>query len=209
MITWNDARQLGLASILCVSFAAPLYAQSTDTTETAEPETSEIDETFDLGQDADADTETKVGEPYLKAQFEAFELRCIRTEDGNDPCQLYQLVKDENGQPVVEFSLFRLPEGGRAEAGATIVVPLETSLQEQLTLSIDGSNSRKYPFAFCNTVGCYSRIGLTSEDVAAFRRGREAKLTIVPIISPESKVELTMSLSGFTKGIQETSFPQN
>ncbi|MEP1538041.1 MAG: invasion associated locus B family protein [Paracoccaceae bacterium] len=209
MITWNDARQLGLASILCVSFAAPLYAQSTDTTEPAEPETSEIDETFDLGQDADADTETKVGEPYLKAQFDAFELRCIRTEDGNDPCQLYQLVKDENGQPVVEFSLFRLPEGGRAEAGATIVVPLETSLQEQLTLSIDGSNSRKYPFAFCNTVGCYSRIGLTSEDVAAFRRGREAKLTIVPIISPESKVELTMSLSGFTKGIQETSFPQN
>lgn len=206
MISWNDARQLGLASLLCVSFAAPLYAQSTETTEPAEPETNEIDETFDLGQDAEA--ETQVGEPYRKSEFGAFELRCIRAEDGNDPCQLYQLVKDENGQPVVEFSLFRLPEGGRAEAGATVVVPLETSLQSQLTIAIDGGSSRKYPFAFCNSVGCYSRIGLTSEDVAAFRRGREAKLTIVPIISPDSQVELTMSLSGFTAGIQETSFPQ-
>ncbi len=207
MKTWKDARQLGLATLISASLAAPLFAQSNDTAETEEPKPNQIDETFDLGQDANA--EPQIGEPYKKSDFDAFELRCIRTEDGNDPCQLYQLVKDENGQPIVEFSLFRLPDGGRAEAGATIVVPLETSLQDQLVLTIDGGKARKYPFAFCNTVGCYSRIGLTTEDVNAFRRGREANLTIVPIVSPDSKVNLKMSLSGFTKGILETSFPQN
>ena len=45
------------------------------------------------------------------ATFEAWEQRCVRTEDGADPCQLYQLLKDADGNSVAEISMFSLPEG--------------------------------------------------------------------------------------------------
>ncbi len=62
------------------------------------------------------------------AKFEEWEQRCIRTESGADPCQLYQLLKDDQGKSVAEFTIFGLPAGWPAVAGATIIVPLETLL---------------------------------------------------------------------------------
>ena len=118
---------------------------------------------------------------------------------------MYQLMDDGQGAPVAEVSLFRLPAGGKAEAGATIVVPLETALPQQLTLSVDGGNARRYPYAFCNPVGCYARLGLTPDDVAAFKRGNEAVITIVPALAPDQKVELSLSLTGFTKSYDQVS----
>ncbi|MFT7441354.1 MAG: invasion protein IalB, partial [Sulfitobacter sp.] len=135
----------------------------------------------------------------------AWEMRCIKTEEENDPCQMYQLMDDGQGVPVAEFSLFRLPGDGKAEAGATIVVPLETALPAQLSLSVDGGKARRYPFAFCNPVGCYVRMGLTKEDIAAFKRGKEAVITIIPALAPDQKVELALSLDGFTAGYDKSS----
>jgi invasion protein IalB len=101
--------------------------------------------------------------------------------------------------------LFRLPEGGQAVAGATIIVPLETSLTAQLTISIDGDKARRYPFAFCNPVGCYVRLGLTAADVASFKRGNEAVITIVPALAPDQQVALPLSLKGFTASFDAVS----
>ncbi|MEL7131738.1 MAG: invasion associated locus B family protein [Pseudomonadota bacterium] len=185
-------------------------AQSTDTTTedtTEAPDTgSAIEEQLSLGEDASA---PKVGETYTAETIGDWQLRCIKTEDGeNEPCQMYQLMSDESGTPVAEISIFRLPEGGRALAGATIIVPLETSLPQQLTLEVDGNQARRYPFAFCNQIGCYSRVGLVADEVAQFRRGANATLTIVPALAPDKKVELNMSLSGFTASFDKTSIAQ-
>ena len=114
-------------------------------------------------------------------------------------------MDDGQGAPVAEFSLFRLPAGGKATAGATVVVPLETALPSQLTLTVDGGKARRYPFAFCNPVGCYVRMGLTEADVAAFKRGKEAVITIVPALAPDQKVELSLSLDGFTASFDKSS----
>ena len=118
---------------------------------------------------------------------------------------MYQLMNDGQGAPVAEVSLFRLPAGGKAVAGATIIVPLETSLPSQVTLAIDGGKARRYPYAFCNPIGCYVRLGLTGDDVAAFKRGNEAVMTIVPALAPDQKVELTLSLTGFTASYEKVS----
>ena len=90
-------------------------------------------------------------------------------------------------------------------AGATAVVPLETALPQQLSISVDGGQARKYPYAFCNPVGCYSRIGFTVQDVNAFKAGNNADITIVPALAPDQKVVLTMSLKGFTAGYAKVS----
>ncbi len=140
------------------------------------------------------------GETYLSESFGDWTMRCILTEDGNDPCQLYQLLQDEEGNNVAEISLFGLPPGGEAAAGATIVTPLETLLTEQLTLQVDGAQARRYPFSFCSTIGCFARVGFTDEEVTQFKRGRVAGLSIVPAAAPDQRVNLDVSLSGFTAG---------
>lgn len=172
------------------------------TEEAAEPAAS-INDQLSLGEDADTDPD--LGKPYTRETIGAWEMRCLKVEEGEEPCQMYQLMDDGQGAPVAEVSLFRLPPGNKAVAGATVIVPLETALPQQLTLSIDGGKTRRYPYAFCNPVGCYVRLGLTAEDVTAFKRGNEAKMTIVPALAPDQKVELVLSLEGFTASFDKVS----
>lgn len=146
--------------------------------------------------------EAGIGDPYLGAEFTDWALRCVRTESGNDPCQLYQLLTDQQGNSVAEISIFPLPEGQQAVAGATIITPLETLLTEQVTLQVDGGQAKRYPFTFCAAVGCVSRIGLLPDEVEGFRRGNRARVRIVPAAAPDQEVLLDISLAGFTAGFQ-------
>jgi invasion protein IalB len=146
-----------------------------------------------------------VGTTYSQATFDAWDQRCVRTEDGSDPCQLYQLLKDTEGNAVAEFSMFNLPAGGQAVAGATVIVPLETLLTENLLLSVDGSKAKVYPFTFCSTIGCVARIGFTAAEVEGFKKGAKAVLTIVPAVAPDQKVTVDLSLKGFTAGFTAVS----
>ena len=143
----------------------------------------------------------QVGEPYVREEFGDWALRCIKSEEGApDPCNLYQLLSNADGVAVAEFNLFRLPEGQRAVAGATVVVPLETLLTQQLTIAVDGQNARRYPFTFCNRAGCVARIGFTQEEVDQFKRGAAATVRLVPAAAPTEEVVLNVSLAGFTAG---------
>lgn len=191
-------RPLPLIALLA---AAPLAAQEA-------PPAGDADVALDMGEPAEgADPEGQVGETYVEAEFGDWSLRCLRREDGNDPCQLYQLLLDGEGNAVAEISLFPLPSGGQAAAGATIVAPLETLLTEELTLDVDGTGARRYPFTFCNRAGCVARVGFTADEVQQFRGGNAARLTIVPAAAPDQTVDLTISLSGFTAGFEQADPP--
>jgi invasion protein IalB len=144
--------------------------------------------------------EDGVGSTYVEAKHGDWDQRCVRTEDGANPCQLYQLLLDNGQNPVAEFSVFGLPPGGPAAAGATAVVPLETLLTAEVTLQVDGGAAKKYPFSWCSPIGCVSRIGFTPEEVAALKKGNAASLTIVPVQAPDQKVTVKISLKGFTAG---------
>jgi len=197
------------AALTCFApVAAFSQTVAVETDETVEPSKT-IEDQLSLGEDPNAVPETaagqKIGEPYTAETIGAWEMRCIKLEEGTDPCQMYQLLDDGEGAPVAEVSLFRLPSGGKAVAGATIIVPLETALAQQLTISVDGGNVRRYPYSFCNPVGCYVRMGLTADDLSSFKRGNEAKMTIVPALAPDQKVIVTMSLEGFTASYDKVS----
>jgi invasion protein IalB len=142
----------------------------------------------------------QVGQTYIADTQGDWEIRCVRTEDGKDPCQLYQLLQDEAGNSVAEIGMFALPPGQQAAAGATIVAPLETLLTQQVTLAVDGRAAKRYPFTWCSEVGCFARVGFTADEVAAFKRGRQAVMTIFPVVAPDQPVRLTISLTGFTAG---------
>ncbi|EYD76631.1 Invasion associated family protein [Rubellimicrobium mesophilum DSM 19309] len=174
----------------------------------AEGQAAAPDAGLSMGETADAASgDPQVGQPYISDTSGDWSLRCLRTEDGNDPCQLYQLLKDGEGNNVAEISMFPLPEGGQAAAGATIVAPLETLLTENLTLGIDGNEPKRYPFTFCNRAGCVARVGFTAEEIQQFKNGNTAQLTIVPAAAPDQQVNLTISLSGFTAGFEKATVP--
>lgn len=179
---------------------APAEAPATDAPATAPGGLS-------MGQELPADGEAAdgPGSVYVAGDFGAWQQRCVRTEDGSDPCQLYQLLKDPSGNPVAEISLFGLPKSEKGPAaGATIIAPLETLLTENMVMQVDSGKAKVYPFTFCTREGCVTRIGLTAEEVESFKRGNVAKLTIVPVVAPDQKVTLEVSLTGFTAGYEAT-----
>ncbi|TNF19941.1 MAG: invasion associated locus B family protein [Rhodobacteraceae bacterium] len=191
-----------LPLIALIALSAPVYAQDDAAAEEA-PETA-IEDQLAVGETPD--DQPQLGQTYVREPIGDWELRCIRTENPeDDPCQLYQLLKEENGNPLAEISMFRLPEGNKLPAGATIIVPLETLLTGQLGIAVDNGQPKSYPFSFCNRQGCFARIGLTAEDIASYKRGVAAKVMIRPYAAPDQIVSSTMSLKGFTAGFDKAS----
>jgi invasion protein IalB len=193
---------IALALLLALT-AAPLAAQTTEAPAEGDGTVAADTATADnlaMGQEVGA--ADGPGSNYTAASFEAWEQRCVRTETGADPCQLYLLLKDKDGNSVAEFTMFNLPKGGEgpAVAGATFIAPLETLLTAGMMLQIDAGKPKAYPFTFCTQIGCVARIGFTAEEVAAMKGGANAKITIVPFVAPDEKVELAISLKGFTAG---------
>jgi len=185
-----------LSLVALMALGTPVLAQSTSTEEASESQTNE--NPLDMGQ-AVAEG-PKLGERYSKAKHGDWDLACIKIEADVDPCSLLQILKDDQGNAVAEVSLFRLEEGGQAVAGATIIVPLETLLPAQVTISVDGAPGKRYNYSFCNQIGCVAQIGLTQADIDAFKKGGKATVSLVPAPAPDQVIALPMSLSGFTAG---------
>ena len=191
---------IGASAVL--AFASVAFAQESTESDAAQTEAPAADgiSADDLSPGTPVNEGPRVGETYTAENFQDWELRCIKADGGNDPCQLYQLLKDEQGNSVAEFSLFNLPEGGEAVAGATIITPLETLLTAQLRLGVDGGQAKRYPYSFCSGIGCFSRVGFTAAEIDQFKKGDVAQVIIVPAAAPQDTVNLTVSLSGFTAG---------
>lgn len=195
-----------LAALLALTLTLPAAAQTT-TPAPADaqaapapiPEVIPSPDDLSLGRE---DNEDGIGATYTAATHGDWEQRCVRTEEGADPCQLYQLLLDETQNPVAEITMVGLPAGSQAQVGATVIVPLETLLTQELTIQVDSAAARKYPFAWCSPIGCIARIGFVKAEVDAMKRGNAARITIVPVVAPDQKVTVTMSLRGFTAGME-------
>ncbi len=202
-----DMRRTTVAALVLALMATGAQAQEEGAAEASPPAASEAEGDQAAPQTAEdalglsmGEEVSDVGRTYTREEHEAWEVRCIRTESGSDPCQLYQLLEDEDGNSVAEISIFPLPEGNQAAAGATIVTPLETLLTAQVALRVDSGEVKRYPFTFCANIGCISRVGFTANDIASMRRGANATLQIRPATAPDQTVDLTISLAGFTAG---------
>jgi invasion protein IalB len=189
--------------VIAFAVAFSPLAVGAQTTETDDETAAETDGASVPGTDlaiGQPVNEDGLGRTYVKDNFGDWEMRCIKTESGNDPCQLYQLLIDGEENPVAEINLFVVNGNEQIVGGATIVTPLETLLTANLRLAVDNGEPRAYPFSFCRTIGCFSRLGLAEAEVDQFRKGTSANVVIVPAAAPDQTVELKASLSGFTAG---------
>ncbi|WP_417248863.1 invasion associated locus B family protein [Celeribacter sp.] len=193
------AQSAALAALLALSPAlSPAFAQDADAA--GEAETAEAAESTE----AAATDGPAVGATYTKTTHKDWQVRCVKADEGvKDPCTIYQLLEDAEGNAVAEITMFALPEGNEAAAGGSIIAPLETYLPAGVSLMIPGSEGKRYPFTFCNPIGCFARVGFTSAEVAAFKGGVSVPLQLRPLGAPDATVDLSVSLSGFTAAYDE------
>lgn len=143
------------------------------------------------------------GTVYVRETSGDWEVRCIRTQLDHDPCTLFQLLRDDNGNDVAQYEIVTLPPGQRFAAGVTIVTPLETLLTQQVQVTVDKGLGKRYPFNYCNNVGCFARFGATDADLRALREGTMAEMVIYAAAAPQQEVALKISLMGVSAGLDK------
>lgn len=156
-------------------------------------------------------SEVEAGETFVAEIFRDWQIRCIRSEGDVTPdrCEMFQLLEEENGNPVAEFRIAAplIPEEG-AIANATILTPLDTLLSPGLQLQIDDQEPAILPYAFCRPVGCFVQISLTEENMDLFQNGADALVVIFALTRDELgqiggvPVPTTASLRGFTAAFE-------
>jgi invasion protein IalB len=151
--------------------------------------------------------ETQQTEPYIKERIKDWNLKCIEPINSIERCEANQIIFNEKQQPVAEISIFKLPKGQVAAAAATIIVPLETVLNEGLVLEMQDLEPKKYQFKFCNSIGCYSQIGLTNEELEALKSKGKASIFLKHLSSGDQQIIIPISLSGFTTTFSKATQP--
>ncbi|TMV08540.1 invasion associated locus B family protein [Ruegeria sediminis] len=189
-----------LSAVALTVWSGLAAAQDTTTSTEEQTESQSSAGALDLGQPVNG--EPQAGQRYSKEKFGDWDLACIKTNTETDPCSLLQILEGSEGNAIAEISMFRLPEaeGQRAVAAATVIVPLETLLPAQLTISVDDAPGKRYNYTFCAPIGCVAQIGLTQADIDAMKKGAKATLSLVPATAPDQVINLDLSLSGFTAG---------
>lgn len=152
-------------------------------------------------------SEVEPGEPYVAEIFRDWQVRCIRAaeDDTPDRCEMFQLLEEENGNPVAEFRIAAaLFEQDDTIANATILTPLDTLLSPGLQLRVDDAEPAVVPYAFCRQIGCFVQLSLTAEDISMFENGADTQVVLFALIRDElgqmggAPVPTTASLRGFT-----------
>ena len=151
--------------------------------------------------------EVEAGQAYVGDIFRDWQVRCIRAEELTTPdrCEMFQMLEEENGNPVAEFRIAAsLRQLDGEVASATFLTPLDTLLNRGLQLRIDDDEPAIVPFAFCRQIGCFVQLSLTAEDVSMFQNGADAQVVIFALLRDEfnqmggAPVPLQASLRGFT-----------
>ena len=139
------------------------------------------------------------GEIYLAGNKGDWNVRCITGNPGEaDRCEIQQLLFINENTPIADISIFKLPAGEIAVAAANVMVPLETLLTKKFRVAFSEESKKEFPYSFCNKNGCLVRMGLLEEDIEAMKKGTSSEISITHISKPDSAINLSLSLDGFT-----------
>lgn len=130
----------------------------------------------------------------------AWAVRC--NKDTDKRCEMFQrLVIQETGQRVAEFAI-GFPED-KTKARGVLILPLGMLLPDGGKMQIDDNPPFKFQMRFCSKDGCFAYLNLNEKILGMMRKGNEAKITFKSLQGQDMNV--TMSLSGFTKSLDEIS----
>ncbi len=139
-------------------------------------------------------------ENYFITQYDDWELVCEK--ENRKTCVMAQIGNDNEGTPIMEMRIRKLPEtreveGKKIIAVADILTPLGVMLVPGVELQVDLGPVYAAPFQLCVETGCIVREPLAEQTVKAFKAG--SKATISLIAATQGEVRATLSLRGFTR----------
>ncbi|MBE9476962.1 MAG: invasion associated locus B family protein [Proteobacteria bacterium] len=190
---------------ISLSISSTSFAQDTSTSEQPAADTNAADATAKTIKKEDQafpvaeEPKNKIGSDYVAEEHGDWKIVCTSTGKDNKPnCRVFQLLKDEADNAVAELSILALSGEAQAAAGVNFVTPLGTLLSAQVAMRVDAGKAKRYPFSWCEQLGCVTRFGLTQVELDNMKKGSEAVMTIVSVGAPRQPIGLPVSLSGFT-----------
>jgi invasion protein IalB len=146
---------------------------------------------------------TQAPPEMTERQFQDWVLRCGRSEQGPEVCEMQQLRTDSEGRTVMAVAIGTAP--GRPEVGLLIMLPLGILLPAGVTLQIDGGGDVPLQVDWCERQGCRIEMPVEAALLNRLKAGREAKV-FFEAIDPEGQAQrlgIPISLLGFTAALSE------
>jgi invasion protein IalB len=200
-------KPLGLALLLAL--AGPAAAQDAEAPETADaPEAAEAPAAPEAPMAATAGEDAT----YIDEVFTDWQRECLRTETGEDPCRMAQVLFDAEQTPVGKLAIGRQAPGSPAVAVGELALPVDLGilLPQGLMIGVDRGLSKQYDFYMCLPDGCIARLLFGPDDVAAFKAGEVMNLGLVAFLPPDrepTRIVIPVSLKGFTAAYDSLPVP--
>jgi len=137
----------------------------------------------------------------VRDTYGAWDIRCVEGVG----CVMSQAGKGTEGNNVIEVRIRKLA-GAKAQDGANIpaaiqvATPLGVLLSAGVRIQIGSGEVRTAPYELCGPAGCVVRQPMSDKFLTELKKGSNAKVTIVA--APDRKIELAISLKGFTKAFK-------
>lgn len=136
-------------------------------------------------------------------QFQDWNLRCGRSEQGPEVCEIWQLRTDSEGRTIMAVAVGTAP--GTANPVLLIILPLGISLPPGVTLAVDGGAETPLQVERCERQGCRIEMLVEPDLLNRLKNGREAKV-FFEALDPEGQMQrlgVPISLLGFTAALNE------
>ncbi|MCB9990858.1 MAG: invasion associated locus B family protein [Rhodospirillales bacterium] len=128
----------------------------------------------------------------------AWTVRCQEQDKGH--CEIFQrLVVQETGKRMAEFAI-GFPEDKKTARGV-MILPLGILLTDGVQMQIDDQQPFKFKVRFCTNDGCFAYLNLNDAVLGMLQKGNKATIRFKSMQGQE--IDLPISLSGFTKALQE------
>src|SRR5919106_2941691 len=143
------------------------------------------------------------GLEVTERKFQDWLLRCGRSQQGPEVCELQQQQTDSEGRTVMAVAVGTVP--GSSDLGLLIILPLGILLPPGVSLAIDGGAEVPLRVERCERQGCRIEMLLEPALLNRLKAGREAK-GFFEAYDPEgelTRLGVPISLLGFTAALNE------
>ncbi len=138
-----------------------------------------------------------------EANYGSWTAKCEQPHDNKEGgCFIFQnLVLREGGQRVLQVAIGYVPN--TTEPIALLSLPLGISLPPGVSIELPQSTPIRFPVERCEPNGCRAGLKLKPEFLVALKRAD--KLTVRFHDAQRQPIEVPLSLSGFTAGLEALS----
>jgi invasion protein IalB len=192
--SWLAAALLASAAGLGAPWA--LAQQSQEPPATQEPPTTQQTPPSSQG-------EAQPGLEMTERKFQDWTLRCGRSQQGPEVCEVQQQTIDNEGRTVMAVAVGTLP--GTSDLGLLIILPLRILLPSGVALAIDGGSEIPLQVDWCEQHGCRIEMLIGSDLLNRLKAGHEAKV-FFEALDPEGQrrsLGYPISLLGLTAALNE------